>query len=521
MTDPTPTYSLPPVRRWLGYIALCIGMFMAILDIQVVVTSLKVIEEALQIGAEQMSWVQTAYIIAEVIAIPLTGLLMRVFSMRWLFVFSLGVFTLASLGCAFSHGFTELLIYRVIQGYAGGVLIPLVFSAIFLLFPKGIQQTIATTLGGVLAVMAPTLGPITGGWLTEHFSWQWLFLINIIPGIIATLIGLATLPRAALRLNLLKELDWFSLAGFGMALSSLIIGLKQAPQDGWLSPLVLGCFALSIASLAFSVMRPKPAIMFHLLRDRALAFGCALSFILGVILFSSVYVLPVFLAFVRGHGPLQIGIFTIAMGATQLIAAPLTVLVDRYIDARWLSALGFALFAFGLWSAGDLTVMSDQNEIFWPQVWRGAAVGLCILPPIRFAMGLIPLDKVSDASGLFNLARNIGGVIGIAVTDTIMFSRASTHAEDIIELAKTNPEAAAPILGISPDQIPAPDDTMGIFGLMDTVQAASLTMAINECWWTLAAVSLAALPILWWMGHVPSAIPLMTARKMQAAQAKA
>jgi MFS transporter, DHA2 family, multidrug resistance protein len=520
MTDASPhTFTLPPVQRWLGYIALCIGMFMAILDIQVVVTSLKVIEEALHIGADLMSWVQTAYIIAEVIAIPLTGLLMRVFSMRWLFVFSLGVFTLASLGCAFSNGFTELLVYRVIQGAAGGVLIPLVFSAIFLLFPKGFQQTVATTLGGVLAVMAPTLGPITGGWLTEHFSWQWLFLINIIPGILATLIGLATLPRAPLRLNLLRELDWFSLAAFGISLATLVIGLKQAPQNGWLDPVVLGCFAASALSLTFSVWRPKPAIMFHLLRDRALAYGCALSFILGVILFSSVYVLPVFLAFVRGYGPLQIGIFTIVMGATQLIAAPLTVLIDRRVDARWLSAIGFLFFAIGLWSAGNLTVMSDKNEIFWPQVWRGAAVGLCILPPIRFAMGLISLDKVSDASGLFNLARNIGGVIGIAVTDTIMFTRAATHAEDIIELTKSNPAAAAPILGITPDQIPSPDDTMGIFGLMDTVQAASLTQAINECWWTLAVVSLTALPILWWMGHVPSAIPLRKQRKIQASSA--
>ncbi len=517
---PAPAYSLPPVRRWLGFVALCIGMFMAILDIQVVVTSLKVIEEALDIGPELMSWVQTAYIIAEVIAIPLTGLLMRVFSMRWLFVFSLGVFTLASLGCAFSHGFTELLAYRMVQGYAGGVLIPLVFSAIFLLFPKGIQQTIATTLGGVLAVLAPTLGPITGGWLTEHFSWQWLFLINVGPGIVATLMGLVCLPRAGLRIGLLKELDWLSLVAFGLSLASLVIGLKHAPQEGWLDPWVLGYFAASLACLAFSVLRKTPAIMFHLLRDRALAFGCALSFILGLILYASVYLLPVFLAFVRQHGPLEIGLITIVMGLTQLIAAPLTVLIDRHLDARLLSAAGFAMFAYGLWSTGNLTVMSDHNEVFWSQVWRGAAVGLCILPPIRFAMGLIPLDKVSDASGLFNLSRNIGGVIGIALTDTIMFSRAATHADELVELTKTNPGAAAPILGITPDQIPAPDDTMGVFGLMDTVQAASLTQAINECWWTLAGVSLLALPILLVMGHVPGSVPISKARKAQAAGAQ-
>jgi DHA2 family multidrug resistance protein len=153
MTDTQ--YSLPFLARWLGFIALSLGMFMAILDIQVVVTSLKSIEEALQIGPEFMSWIQTAYIIAEVIAIPVTALLTRVFSMRWLFVGALSIFTLASMGCAFSTGFYDLLAWRVLQGFAGGVLIPLVFSAIFLLFPKGIEQTFATAIGGFLAVLAP------------------------------------------------------------------------------------------------------------------------------------------------------------------------------------------------------------------------------------------------------------------------------------------------------------------------------------------------------------------------------
>ena len=156
-----------PLPRWLGYIAACVGMFMAILDIQVVVTSLPVIEKALNIGSNLMSWVQTSYLIAEVIAIPLTGLLLRVFGMRYLFAVAILVFTLASVGCAASSGFDDLLVWRILQGAAGGVLIPMVFSGIFLLFPRGIQQTAATTVGGVLAVLAPTLGPIAGGWLTE------------------------------------------------------------------------------------------------------------------------------------------------------------------------------------------------------------------------------------------------------------------------------------------------------------------------------------------------------------------
>jgi MFS transporter, DHA2 family, multidrug resistance protein len=500
-------FDVPPFPRWLGFIAACIGMFMAILDIQVVVTSLPVIEEALGIGADSMSWVQTSYLIAEVIAIPLTGLLMRVFTMRWLFAVSLLVFTIASIGCALSGGFVDLLVWRVLQGFAGGVLIPLVFSSIFLLFPNGFQQTVATTLGGFLAVLAPTLGPIAGGWLTEHYSWHWLFLINVGPGLLAIVVGFFCLPRGKMNLGLLKTLDWFSVMLMGAALALLLIGLKEAPSQGWLSPIVLMCFAVAVLSAWILWRRPNPAIMFHLFEDRALTFGCALSFLLGFCLFGMVYLQPVFLAFVHGYGPLKIGEYTLVNGAAQLIAAPLVVQLDRRFDARWLAGVGFALFAVGLFMSTRQTLDTDYDGMFWPQVVRGCAIALCILPPIRFALALMPLDKIGDASGLFNVSRNIGGAIGIALIDTVMFSRAPDFTEKIMDSMKTNPVAAAAMLGMPVTDLPGPDDSSGLLGIMDAIQGASLTMAINECWFMLGAVCLLALPILWVLGPIRSAIP--------------
>src|SRR5271165_2515549 len=168
-------------RTWFGFAMMCIGMFMAILDVQVVATSLPVIQGALGIPQDQMSWVQTAYLVAEVIAIPLTGVLTRTLSMRWLFVVAISIFTVASFGCAISMHFGTLVAWRVLQGFSGGTLIPAVFSAVFLLFPVR-RQGVATMLAGVLAVLAPTIGPIVGGWITETYSWHWLFLINILPG---------------------------------------------------------------------------------------------------------------------------------------------------------------------------------------------------------------------------------------------------------------------------------------------------------------------------------------------------
>ncbi len=501
----TTHYHLPRISRWLGFVALCIGMFMAILDIQVVVTSLKTIEEALDIGADRMSWVQTSYLIAEVVAIPIIGLFMRVLAMRRLFVGALGIFTLASIGCAFSTGFWDLMAWRVLQGFAGGILIPLVFSAIFLLFPKGLEQSLATTAGGFLAVLAPTLGPVAGGWLTEHFTWHWLFLINVGPGIAAVVCGWLALPTGKLNGSLLAKLDWLSLVAFGVSLGLLVIGLKEAPGRGWLSPTVLALFLAAATCLYLSIHRPQPAIMFHLLSDRALAFGCGLSFVLGFVLFGSVYILPVFLGFVGGHGPLAIGLITIVMGFAQIIAAPVSVQLDRYFDARLLTCIGFAAFATGLAMNANLTIASDYDDVFWPQVVRGAAVALCILPPVRMALALQPIDLVSDASGLFNVVRNIGGAIGIAIMDTVMFGQGPAHADTIMQLMHDDPAAAATILGLSAAELPAPDDAMSLMGIMDLIQNASLTMAINDCWWVLAGAALLPLPLLWWLGPVESA----------------
>jgi DHA2 family multidrug resistance protein len=450
----------PPatVWLWLGYGALCVGMFMAILDIQVVVTSLAVIEEALNIGADRMSWIQTTYLIAEIISIPLTGLLIRIFTIRWLFAGAIFTFTLASIGCAFSYDFVSLVFFRVLQGFAGGVLIPLVFAAIFLLFGKGLKQTIATTVGGLLAVLAPTLGPLTGGWITESYTWHWLFLINVAPGIVTLMIGVFCLPQNDTRLSLFRTLDWISLFYVAVGLAALLVGLKEAPEQGWLAPQVFICFVIFAVSVFLAIRRPTSAISFSLLRDRNLAFGCILSFILGIGLFGSVYLLPLFLAFVHGMGPLDIGLVILVTGIAQLVSAPLVVQIDRHVDARLLSAVGFSAFAIGLLMSGFQTIATGYDEMFWPQVVRGAFVALCILPPIRFALGFISREHIADASGLFNLSRNLGGAIGIALIDTIVFSRGPEHADRIIELIKLDPAKAAAVLGLTVDQLPDSQD---------------------------------------------------------------
>jgi len=482
---------------------MALGMFMAILDIQVVATSLPTIQSALGIAPDLMSWIQTAYLIAEIIAIPLTGFLTRLLGMRWLFIASISVFTLASAGCAWSEGFESLIFWRIVQGFSGGSLIPAVFSAVFLLFPVR-QQGLATTIAGVLAVLAPTVGPVVGGWVTEIWSWHMLFLINIVPGIVAAVAAVFFLPRSAVAPGELRRLDMAGLLLLALALASLEIGLKEAPDRGWLSGSVVSLLVLSVASasgfVARSLRGPHPIAELRLFRERNFLAGCILSFALGVGLFGSVYLMPVFLAFVREHGALEIGRIMLVTGATQLLVAPVAVQLDRRMDPRLLSCLGFLAFGVGLGMSGFQTPQTDFDQMFWPQVVRGAAIMFCLLPPTRLALGLLEDARVPDASGLFNLMRNLGGAIGIALIDTVLYGRAPVLGDRLLELMKAGNQDAAGFVGIPLDDFTALSqgsiDVEALSELEDKMEKAALTMAVNEAWLMLAGITLLALGAL-------------------------
>ena len=479
---------------------MCVGMFMAILDVQVVATSLPTIQDALAIPRDQMSWIQTAYLIAEVIAIPLTGFLTRLLTMRWLFVLAISTFTVASIGCASSGTFFALTAWRVLQGFSGGTLIPAVFSAVFLLFPYRLQGA-ATTIAGVLAVLAPTVGPVVGGWITQTYSLHWLFLINVLPGILSAAAAAQLLPAERPAPGEARTLDVLSIGYMAVALATLEIALKEAPHRGWLSPLVCGLLAVSaITGAVFarrSLGRPRPFVELRTLGDPAFAVGCLLSFLLGIGLFGSVYMMPVFLAFVRGHSALEIGITMLVTGVAQLVTAPIAVALERRMDARLLTAAGFSVFALGMEMSAFQTPQTDFAGMFWPQIVRGAAIMFCLLPPTRLALGHLESAAVPDASGLFNLMRNLGGAIGIALIDSVIYGRAPAHAQAIAHRLLSGDIEAAKFVGI-PLQLfrnrpagPLDPDTQGILETM--VNHAAFVRAMNDAWALVAILTLAAL----------------------------
>jgi MFS transporter, DHA2 family, multidrug resistance protein len=267
---------------------------------------------------------------------------------------------------------------------------------------------------------------------------------------------------------------------------------------------VLGLLALSfVAGFVFvrrSLGRVQPIVDLRALADRDFAIGCWLSFVLGIGLYGSVYLMPVFLAFVREHGPLEIGRIMLVTGVAQLVSSPIAVALERRVDGRLLMLGGFALFAAGLgWSAFQ-TWETDFDEMLIPQILRGSAIMFCLLPPTRLALGRLPPARVADASGLFNLMRNLGGAIGLALIDTVIYGRAAILAEEIGQRLKRGDISVSPLVGIPPETVASAATRTIDAALIETVrplvERAGLVGAINEAWAMLAVITALALLVL-------------------------
>jgi len=331
-----------------------------------------------------------------------------------------------------------------------------------------------------------------------------LFLINAVPGLVVAAATPLLLPSHETNLGEFRKLDLPTLALMAGALASLEIGLKQAPQRGWLSLTCAGLLLASAVGIAVSVWRMNhashPIVRLKALKRRSFAVGCSLSFCLGVGLFGSVYLMPVFLGFVRRHDAFEIGTVMLVTGVAQLIGAPLAAILENRIGARRLTAVGFALFALGLALSALEPRTADFDDMFWPQVVRGVAIMFCLLPPTRIALGDLPEAEVADASGLFNLMRNLGGAIGIALIDTILYGRSVVHGEAIRDRLLAGDLTAAMAIGLDPklllDRPPGPPDEATIAYIRPFVERASLALSVNEAWAMLACVAVVGLMLV-------------------------
>ena len=436
--------TLPTAAKVLAFGVMSVGFFIALLDIQIVSASLRDIGGGLSAGTDETAWVQTSYLIAEIIVIPLSGWLSRVMSTRWLFSASAAGFTLTSLLCGWAWDIHSMIAFRALQGFLGGSMIPTVFTSAFAYF-KGHQRVIAAATVGALSSMAPTLGPTVGGWITDHYSWHWLFFINLMPGAAITVLVplLVRIDRPDPRL--LRGADYAGMALMALFLGCLEYTLEEGPRWGWMDDATISITAWisGLAGVAFvwrSLMHPHPVVDLRALNSLNFTLGCMFSFVSGVGIFATVYLTPLFLGRVRGLSALQIGYAVFSTGLFQLSSIPLYAWCARRIDLRWLMMFGLACFALSMWSFTPITHEWGWRELLLPQGLRGFAQQFAVAPAVTLTLGSLPPQRLRLASGLFNLMRNLGGAIGIAVCGTLLNDRTNLHFLRLAEhLNSANP----------------------------------------------------------------------------------
>jgi DHA2 family multidrug resistance protein len=424
-----------PTRTWIAVIASTLGAFMAILNIQIVNASLADIQGAIGAGIDDGGWISTSYLVAEIIVIPLTAWLARVFSIRLYLIVNAALFLFFSVACAFAQNLEQMIVLRALQGFSGGVLIPMAFTLIITLLPQA-RQPVGLAMFAVAATFAPAIGPTIGGYLTENWGWEYIFYLNLVPGSLMLVLLWISLERGTVQLGLLRQGDWWGIATMAIGLGALQTALEEGNKDDWLgSPFIaklLLVAAIALPAFVWIELRAAhPLLNLRLLLRRNFGFGVLAMFLLGVALYGSVFILPVYLARVQGYNSEQIGMVLAWTGLPQLLLIPLVPRLMKRFDARYIVALGFALFALSNFMNVEISTDVAADQLLLPNIVRAIGQALVLTPLTALASAGIEVEDTGSASALLNVMRNLGGAMGIALLQTFLTRREQFHSSVI------------------------------------------------------------------------------------------
>ncbi|MGP9809912.1 DHA2 family efflux MFS transporter permease subunit [Rhodopseudomonas sp. NSM] len=493
-----------PASRLIAFLIMVFGMFMSILDIQIVSASLSEIQAGLSASSSEVSWVQTSYLIAEVIAIPLSGFLSRALGTRNLFAISAAGFTFASLMCGLTSSITEMIVWRAIQGFLGAGMIPTVFASAYTVFPRSKFNLVGPIIG-LVATLAPTIGPTVGGYITDLMSWHWLFFINVVPGILITIGVLALVDFDEPHYELLDHFDWWGLGFMAGFLGSLEYVLEEGHRNDWFNDESILIFAVVCVVCAIGffwrvLTAREPIVDIRAFTNRNFAFGCLFSFCVGIGLYGLTYIYPRYLAEVRGYSALMIGETMFVSGIAMFLSAPLVGRLMTLIDMRILIAIGLLLFATGTWLMTGITRDYDFYELLWPQIFRGVGMMMAMVPVNNIALGTLPAERVKNASGLFNLTRNLGGALGLALINTILDGRTDFHISRLHDKVNWGNAQAVDFLNMLTQKFQGMGDAsmMALKQFNQIVHRQAVTMSFGDAFFllTIFYVGLSTLVVL-------------------------
>jgi DHA2 family multidrug resistance protein len=496
------------VTTWIAVLAAMIGSFMAILNIQITNASLLNIEGGIGTGVDNGSWISTSYLIGEIVVIPLTDYLSRVFSFRRYMLASAALFAAFSVACAFTHDLPSMIAMRGLQGFAGGVLIPMAFTLVLTKLPKP-QQPIGLAVFALSVTFAPAIGPTIGGYLTENYGWQTIFFVNVLPTVVMLAALYLTLEKTPMQLKLLKEGDWAGIATMAIGLSALQTVLEEGNKDDWFSsPFILRLAVVAVVSLSLFIWIEltieKPLIRLQLLARRNFGFGTIATTLLGFALFGSVYILPAYLGQAQGYNAEQIGKVLAWTGLPQLVLIPLVPRLMQRFDTRYIAFTGLMIFAYSCFMNTAMSLDYAGDQLWIPNIVRAIGQAMVLTPLTSVTTGDIAPQDAAAASGISNMLRNLGGAIGTAVLATVITKREQFHSNIIGQSVTLGREEVRNRISQMTDFFmahgvpdPAAAHQQAIIALGNTVKRQALVMGFSDTFAVIAGVlALAAIAVL-------------------------
>jgi DHA2 family multidrug resistance protein len=492
------------LKTWMAVFGSIIGAFIAVLNIQITNASLPNIQGAIGAGIDDGGWISTAYLVAEIVVIPLTAFLTPVFSLRRYLLGNTILFLVMSVSCAFAHNLTEMIVLRAMQGFFGGVLIPMAFTITLTMLPRS-KQPIGLAMFAVSATFAPAIGPTIGGYLTENYGWQYIFYVNLVPGAIMLATLWPSLKPGPMNLGLLRQGDWFGIATLAIGLASLQTVLEEGNKDDWFgSAFIVRLSIIAVVSLALflwiELTIEKPLLNLRLLKRRNFGLGSLAAVILGMALYGSVYLLPVYLSQTQGYNSEQVGMVLAWTGLPQLVLIPCVPFLMRHIDTRWLVAVGFGLFATSCFLNLEITPDYAGDQLFIPNLVRALGQALVLTPLSSLATGGIERENAGSASAMFNMMRNLGGSIGIAALETFVTKREQFHSNIITaRVSLLDPATRDRIAALQQHFLARGDSDSGtawhdaVVQIGRTIRAQSYLLAYSDAFYLMGAALLLAL----------------------------
>lgn len=490
---------------WMAVAAGTLGAFMATLDISIVNSSLPTIQGEIGASGTEGTWIATAYLVAEIVVIPMAAWLQRLLGLRTFLLIAAVLFTIFSVICGASTSLMQMIVGRVGQGFTGGAMIPTAQTIIAQRLPRS-QQPIGIAAFGMTAILGPVLGPLIGGWLTENVSWHYAFFLNVpICGILMLLL-LVGLKHEPSRLHLFREADWLGILGLALGLGGLTVFLEEGQREQWFSSeLIRWMFAVTALGFALlfagQVLARQPVIKLKLLLDRQFGSVAVMGLVLGIVLYGTSYAIPQFLAAIANYNALQSGKVVLLAGIPSFVMMAIVPILLVRVDIRVAVGAGLLIMGGSALLDSHLTIDSVGHDFTASQLLRGVGQILAMLFLSQAAIRSVPPSEAGDASGLFSAMRNLGGSFALAGIAILQDQRSWFHARRIEESLNANSVGVQDYMAATARSLGGAPTALRALG--QQIQGQALVMTYNDIFWIMGMGTLAVLPLVLFLRPLP------------------